>query len=287
MVRAQRGGAPRRAARPGAVRRRGVGRARCLQGPVEWLLAARRYPEVRRILLDVFAQQYEDDGSWPQWYMHAPFAFIRQRDAHGDIPFWPLKALCDYIEAANDFSILAETVPYQPRPGTARQRPDEPLLCHADRVIELYRARCLAGTALIDYGDGDWDDTLQPADPALRSTMVSSWTVGLVYHAFRLWAEVCRRAGHAERAETMARLLAGIRDDFARLLIIDGQTCGFAIREGDCFRPLLHPADRVTGIHHALLPMTRAFWPGYSNPRRRAITRRSSAGTCFSRTARG
>ncbi len=31
------------------------------QGPVEWLLAARRYPEVRRILLDVFAQQYEDD----------------------------------------------------------------------------------------------------------------------------------------------------------------------------------------------------------------------------------
>ncbi len=133
-------------------------------------------------------------------------------------------------------------------------------------MIELYRARCLAGTALIDYGDGDWDDTLQPADPALRSTMVSSWTVGLVYHAFRLWAEVCRRAGHAERAETMARLLAGIRDDFARLLIIDGQTCGFAIREGDCFRPLLHPADRVTGIHHRLLPMTRAILAGLFEP---------------------
>jgi cellobiose phosphorylase len=228
------------------------------QGPVEWLLAARRYPEVRRILLNVFAQQYGDDGSWPQWYMHPPFEFIRQEHSHGDIPFWPLKALCDYIEAANDFAILQERVDYRARPN-AQAHPAESLLEHVDRIIDHYRHRCLAPTALINYGDGDWDDTLQPAHPELRSTMVSSWTVGLVFHAFRLWRDVCLRAGENQRAESTASILDKIRDDFRRLLIIDGQVCGFALQESGKLRPLLHPADTVTGIQHRLLPMTRAI----------------------------
>jgi cellobiose phosphorylase len=229
------------------------------QGPVEWLLAAGRHAEVRRIVLDVFAQQYEDDGSWPQWYMHPPFAFIRQEHAHGDIPFWPLKALGDYVEASNDFSILHEAVAYQARSKSQRSRKDESLLRHADRIVEHYRGRRIAGTDLINYGDGDWDDTLQPADPALRSTMVSSWTVGLVFHTFRLWRDVCLRANESARAEELAHLLTGIRRDFHRLLILDGQTCGFAIWEGNRFRPLLHPSDTITGIRHRLLPMTRAI----------------------------
>ncbi len=229
------------------------------QGPVEWLLAARRYAEVRRILLNVFAQQYGDDGSWPQWYMHPPFDFIRQEHSHGDIPFWPLKALCDYVEAANDFSILQERVAYRARPNETRSRPAESLLEHVDRILEHYRHRCLSTTALINYGDGDWDDTLQPADPSLRSTMVSSWTVALVFHSFRLWRDVCLRSGDAVRAEALAPILGDIRDDFRRLLIIDGQVCGFAIQKGNELRPLLHPADTVTGIRHRLLPMSRAI----------------------------
>jgi len=229
------------------------------QGPVEWLLAAGHYTEVRRILLDVFAQQYGDDGSWPQWYMHPPFDFIRQEHSHGDIPFWPLKALCDYVEAANDFSILQERVAYRARPNATPAHPPESLAQHADRVIGHYRHRCLRSTALINYGDGDWDDTLQPADPSLRSTLVSSWTVGLVFHAFRLWREVCLRGGDSVRAEALAPMLDSIREDFRRLLIIDGQVCGFALQEGDKLRPLLHPTDTVTGIQHRLLPMTRAI----------------------------
>jgi cellobiose phosphorylase len=229
------------------------------QGPVEWLLAARRYPEVRRILLNVFAQQYGDDGSWPQWYMHPPFEFIRQEHSHGDIPFWPLKALCDYIEAANDFSILHERVAYRPRPNETESCPAESLLEHVDRIIGHYRHRCLGSTALINYGDGDWDDTLQPADPKLRSTLVSSWTVGLVFHAFRLWRDICSRCGDTERAQSTAAILEKIRDDFRRLLVIEGQVCGFALQEGDHLRPLLHPDDAVTGIQHRLLPMTRAI----------------------------
>jgi cellobiose phosphorylase len=236
------------------------------QGPAEWLLAARRYPEVRRILLNVFAQQYGDDGSWPQWYMHPPFEFIRQEHSHGDIPFWPLKALCDYIEAANDFAILHERVAYRPRPNETQSHPSETLLEHVDRILEHYRHRCLGSTALINYGDGDWDDTLQPAHPELRSTMVSSWTVGLVFHAFRLWRDICARKGDTTRAESTASILEKIRADFRRLLIIDGQVCGFALQEGDKLRPLLHPADNVTHIQHRLLPMTRAILAELFNP---------------------
>jgi cellobiose phosphorylase len=229
------------------------------QGPVEWLLAARRYAEVRRILLNVFAQQYGDDGSWPQWYMHPPFDFIRQEHAHGDIPFWPLKALCDYVESSNDLSVLQERIAYRGRTSEAKSRPDENLLEHVDCIIEHYRSRCLTPTALINYGDGDWDDTLQPANPSLRSTMVSSWTVGLVYHAFRLWREVCIRSGELKRAETLTEILEKMGSDFRRLLIVDNQTCGFALQEGATFRLLLHTADTLTGIRHRLLPMTRAI----------------------------
>ena len=236
------------------------------QGPVEWLLAARRHTEVRRILLNVFAQQYGDDGSWPQWYMHPPFDFIRQEHSHGDIPFWPLKALCDYVESSNDFSILRERVAYRARPGEAQAPSDESLSEHVDRIVGHYRHRCLVPTALINYGDGDWDDTLQPANPALRSTLVSSWTVGLVYHSFRLWRDVCARSGGTERAEALTPILDKIRDDFRRLLIIDGQTCGFALQEGETLRPLLHPSDTVTGIRHRLLPMTRAILAELFNP---------------------
>ena len=236
------------------------------QGPAEWLLAARRFPEVRRILLNVFAQQYGDDGSWPQWYMHPPFDFIRQEHSHGDIPFWPLKALCDYVEATNDFAILQERVAYRARPNANPTRAEESIAEHVDLILEHYRYRCLAGTALINYGDGDWDDTLQPAHPELRSMLVSSWTVALVYHAFRLWREVCLRGGDARRAEVLEPMLEKIREDFHRLLIIDGQTCGFALKESDALRPLLHPADKVTGIRHRLLPMTRSILADLFNP---------------------
>ncbi len=88
---------------------------------------------------------------------------------------------------------------------------------------------------------------------------MSSWTVSLVYHAFRLWHDVCLRGGETARAEALAPILDKIRDDFRRLLIIDEQVCGFALQEGDQLRPLLHPADTVTGIRHRLLPMTRSI----------------------------
>ena len=228
------------------------------QGPVEWLLAARRYPEVRRILLKVFAQQYED-GNWPQWFMFDPFRFIQHPHSHGDIVFWPLKALADYIEASGDTSILAEPVCFTDTKTFADTQRRATILEHADLIVAQHEARRIPGTALVNYGDGDWDDTLQPADPRLRASMVSAWTVALAYDTFARFAAVCERAGHAERAVDLRAKLAAIRTDFNRLLMPDGIAAGFAVFEPDGIRPLLHPRDQTTGIRYRLLPMTRSI----------------------------
>ncbi|MFZ4396851.1 MAG: GH36-type glycosyl hydrolase domain-containing protein [Kiritimatiellia bacterium] len=229
------------------------------QGPVEWLLATRQFAAVRQALKQVFAQQYADSGCWPQWFMFDPFRFIQSSHAHGDVPFWPVKALCDYIEATADFAFLSEEVPYtDPKAFTATTCHDT-LLAHALRVVDVHAARCIPGTSLVNYGDGDWDDTLQPADPSLRANMTSAWTVGLAYHTFRKLHEVCQRAGLPAETARLAALLPAIQADFQRLLLPDNVLAGFLVFGDGAPRPLLHPQDRVTGIRYRLLPMTRAM----------------------------
>lgn len=228
------------------------------QGSVEWLLAAGELATVRRILATVFAQQYPH-GGWPQWFMHPPFHEIQQPHSHGDVCFWPVKALCDYVEATNDLAFLAEEIGYTDPERFEPTGARETLWAHCDRVLAHCEARFATGTTLVNYGDGDWDDTLQPADPAMRTRMVSAWTVALAYQAFRQMSEVCRRGSEPARGARLDALLQRIRADFHRYLMPGGTVAGFVVREDDgTFRPLLHPADRVTGIRYRLLPMTRA-----------------------------
>ena len=61
------------------------------------------------------------------------------------------------------------------------------------------RERFIPGTHLIRYGEGDWNDSLQPADPTLRDWMVSSWTVALLYQQLNRYAEVLRAPAAAAR----------------------------------------------------------------------------------------
>ncbi|MFZ5496471.1 MAG: GH36-type glycosyl hydrolase domain-containing protein [Verrucomicrobiota bacterium] len=234
------------------------------QGSLEWLLAAGDLATVRRILGTVFAQQYAGEpGGWPQWFMFPPFRFIQQVHSHGDVCFWPVKALCDYVETANDPGFLATTAGYTDPERFTPVGPEESLWAHCDRIVALCESRFVPGTALVNYGDGDWDDTLQPADPAMRTRMVSTWTVALAYQTFGQLAEVSRRAGETARAARLERLRARMRADFSGHAMPDGVVAGFLVHEADRrFRPLLHPADRVTGIRYRLLPMTRSMLAG-------------------------
>jgi len=236
------------------------------QGSAEWLLAAGEFASVRRLLATVFAQQYPH-GAWPQWFMHRPFHANQQPHSHGDVCFWPVKALSDYVEAANDLEFLGEEIGYTDPEHFEPTGTRETLWAHCDRVVAHCEARFAPGTSLVNYGDGDWDDTLQPADPAMRTRMVSAWTVALAYQTFCAYAEVCRRGGQHARASRLDALLERMRADFHRHLMPGGSVAGFVVREADgAFRALLHPTDRVTGIRYRLLPMTRAVLAGLFTP---------------------
>jgi CRISPR-associated protein Csx3 len=219
------------------------------------------------MLETVFAQQYPHDGSWPQWFMLPPFRFIQQAHSHGDICFWPVQALCDYVEASNDLAFMAAVVGYTDPRKFEPIGPTETLWQHCDRVTAHCQTRFVPGTALVDYGDGDWDDTLQPADPAMRKRMVSAWTVGLAFQTFRQLAAVCRRAGETVRAQRLEALCDEMRRDFAARLMPGGVVAGFLVMEpaGNA-RPLLHPDDAVTHIRYRLLPMTRSILAGLFTP---------------------
>lgn len=244
------------------------------QGSVEWLLASGGFATVRRILSSVFEQQYASHpkdpavaGCWPQWFMPEPFRFIQQAHSHGDVCLWPLKALCDYVEASNDLGFLRTRIGYTDPVRFVAAGPSEELWEHCDRVVSHCESRSIAGTSLIDYGEGDWDDTLQPADPAMRTRMVSTWTVALACHTFGQLAEVARRAGESARAARLDALLARMSGDFHRFAMPGGTVAGFLLREpGGDFRALLHPSDTTTGIRHRLLPMTRAILAGLFTP---------------------
>ena len=233
------------------------------QGPVEFLLALGHDREVREILCTVFAQQSAEQGDWPQWFMLEPYAHIRDRHSHGDVIVWPLKALCDYVEATDDLDVLNAPVAWRGEDLAATERQD-PVSVHVEKLLATVRARFIPGTCLIRYGEGDWNDSLQPADPHLRDWMVSSWTVALLFQQLNRYAAVLARAGRGAEAEDFAALAAAMRADFNRHLMRDGTVAGYAVFDAGGGAPelLLHPTDTRTGLRYSLLPMTRSIIGG-------------------------
>ena len=231
------------------------------QGPVEFLLALEHDGPVKEILRIVFAEQYATRGDWPQWFMLEPYAFIRDAVSHGDVIVWPLKALNDYLEATNDLGFLDEPATWREDGALGRTANADPIAVHVERLLATVQQRFIPGTRLIRYGEGDWNDSLQPADPRLRDTMVSSWTVALLYQQLERYAEVLRRAGRAAAAAEIAALALGMHHDFHRLLVRDGTVAGYAVfdAEGNVAELLLHPSDLRTGLRYSLLPMTRSI----------------------------
>lgn len=233
------------------------------QGSVELLLAVGSHWSCRRIILETYAHQYAKALNWPQWFMLEPFGHIQQKHSHGDIPLWPLKSLCDYLEATNDFSILDAPVDWtSDDDGQAMGQPTS-LFAHVEANVRWLRDHCLPGTALLGYGDGDWNDSLQPADPALRERLVSAWTVSLCYQVLRRLEAVCVRCGRA--VDGLAGFADDVARDFRRFLVSDGTVCGFFLFDQNSWttgQPLLHPDDRKTGVHYRLLPMTRSMIGG-------------------------
>jgi cellobiose phosphorylase len=229
------------------------------QGPVEMLLALGRTAPIRDLLLRVMRQQ-NPDGDWPQWFMFFDRERgIRPADSHGDIVFWPLLALAQYLIASGDVALLDEQVPFFDS-SSAQGGEQASVWQHVQRSLELIGRRVIAGTALAAYGHGDWNDSLQPADPRLREHMCSAWTVTLHFQMLTTLAEALRRSGRESDAATLQTQAQAVHRDFQRLLLVDGVLAGYALFEqGDRIRYLLHPGDQSTGIHYSALAIIHAI----------------------------
>ncbi|PWB83472.1 MAG: hypothetical protein C3F11_06435 [Methylocystaceae bacterium] len=235
------------------------------QGPVEMLLALGRFDALRDILRRVFAQQ-NPDGDWPQFFG----VFERERrdraeDSHGDIVFWPLLALARYLAASHDRSILSERIAF----FAEREDAAEPATIedHVERALSLIDRRVIRGTRLAAYGRGDWNDTLQPADPNMRDAFCSAWTVTLHHQTCIALADAYLGEGLTAQAADLRDRAEKAREDFQRLLIVDGVVAGLAsFRDADRIDYLLHPRDAETGVSYSLIPMVHAIIGGLFTP---------------------
>lgn len=234
------------------------------QGPLEFFLAFGHYALAREILLNLYSHQSATTGEWPQWFMYDRYPY-HAPDAHGDVVFWPLKALADYLHYTDDRSILDERLPYQADDGSLGKEAST-VRDHVTRALDTIEDRFIADTFLISYAGGDWNDTLQPASDALRQQLISTWTQALAYQAL---SELGSSVGVTDDrlAARLIEMSANIASAFREYLIGDGVVSGMAQRLDDgTIKHLLHPADSLTGIRYRLIALTRSVIAGLVSP---------------------
>ena len=225
-----------------------------MQGPLEFLLATGHFREARKLICIVFSNQTMK-GDWPQWWMFDRYATVRSTQAHADIPVWCLLAVCRYIEASNDTTLLDETLPYScvknegtRKSGTLRE--------HIDHLIDLIEQSFVGESSLIAYGSGDWNDAMQPANSDLADQLISTWTVQLSYQALKAYEMVCRRTKCADSTARLQHLCRQIRTDFNQYLVLDDTVSGYGLLEDtNDIRVLCHPSDKAIKARYRLLPI--------------------------------
>jgi len=231
------------------------------QGPFDLLMCMQKYDEARQVLRIIFSNQNRD-GGWPQWWMFDSYSGIRADSSHGDIFYWCLIALSNYIKVTGDLNLLDEVLPYYHEKGVVFAE-QTPLSEHVDRLIRMIVDSFIPGTALVPFGGGDWNDSLQPVSRELAQRMISSWTVEMNYQAFNQYSEVYDKSGDPARAGELKTIAERIISDFNKTLIRDDVVAGYGLVEEDgSISLLLHPIDHKTNVSYSLLPMNRGIISG-------------------------
>ncbi len=231
------------------------------QGPFDLLMGMEKYSEARELLRIIFSNQ-EPDGGWPQWWMFDSYKNIRANGSHGDVYYWCIIALSNYIKITGDVQFLDEKLSYYKAQGTAGAEKTS-LHEHMERLIQMIIDSFIPGTSFVPFGGGDWNDSLQPVSKDLAQRMISSWTVEMNYQAFSQYQFVYEQLGEKTKAKSFAEICSKIKDDFNKHLIKDGVVAGYGLVEPDgSISLLLHPLDTKTNIQYSILPMDRGVISG-------------------------
>lgn len=227
------------------------------QGPIDLLLTMEKYDAAKQVLQTIFSNQ-NPDGGWPQWWMFDSYSNIRAGDSHGDVFYWVIIALSDYVKVTGDLTILDEVLPFYN--GNSSSPPEEKSISeHIDRLIQMITNSFIKGTSLVPFGGGDWNDSLQPVSEELAERMISSWTVEMNYQAFMQYRNVYELTNPV-KANKLKEICEKIKTDFNKYLVKDGIVAGYGLVEEDgSISVLLHPSDTRTGIKYSILPMNRGI----------------------------
>ncbi|GAB2774995.1 1,2-beta-oligoglucan phosphorylase [Terrabacter koreensis] len=231
------------------------------QGPVGLLTALGRQESVRDVLLRVFRAQ-NARGDWPQAFEFLPpLPESGQQDSHGDVVFWPVLAAGDYLRTTGDASLLDEPVAFV---GDDALEPAAPVAEHLRRAVARIAECTVPGSPLPAYGHGDWNDSLQPADPHLAANLVSTWTAVLQTQALRTLAEGLHAVGATGGSVALAadadELAERTHDALLDQLASDPVLPGYLLHHDDGrLEPLVHPTDERTGLRYGVLPWIHAI----------------------------
>jgi len=237
------------------------------QGPVGLLIALGQTAPLRDLIVRVFSAQ-NARGDWPQSFEFYPRELRGGRgDSHGDVVFWPVLALGEYLAVTGDVSLFAEQIPFVDDHGATA---GEPMLEHVRRALAKIVASTVPGSPLPAYGHGDWNDSLQPADPRLAARLCSTWTATLQVQALRTLAgslrTVSSRLDGQDAADAIAyaeqseRIAGETAEALHTLLMRDGVLAGYGLFGDDgSIEHLVHPSDQRTGLRYGLLQMIHAI----------------------------
>ncbi len=237
------------------------------QGPVGLLIALGQTAPLRDLILRVYRAQ-NARGDWPQSFEFYPRELRGgQGDSHGDVVFWPVLALGEYLAVTGDVSLFAERIPFVDDSGATAA---EPMLEHVRRALAKIVASAVPGSPLPAYGHGDWNDSLQPADPQLAARLCSTWTATLQVQALRTLAGSLRTvssrldgqdaADAIEYADQSERIAGETAEAMHTLLMRDRVLAGYGLFGDDgSIEHLVHPSDERTGLKYGLLQMIHAI----------------------------
>ncbi|MGO4597234.1 GH36-type glycosyl hydrolase domain-containing protein [Terrabacter sp. 2RAF25] len=231
------------------------------QGPVGLLTALGRQESVRDVLLRVFRAQ-NARGDWPQAFEFLPpLPEAGQQDSHGDVVFWPVLAAGDYLRTTGDATLLDERVAFVGDDGLETAAP---VAEHLRRAVARIAECTVPGSPLPAYGHGDWNDSLQPADPHLAANLVSTWTAVLQTQALRTLAEGLDAVGTPDATDVLAadadELAERTHDALLDQLAADPVLPGYLLHHDDGrIEPLVHPTDERTGLRYGVLPWIHAI----------------------------